>query len=322
MANITVTLLTSKRTRQTVDALDSVVAAQAGGYVVVEGEEDSTIIEVRYPDEYKGKNCYVYMKNARGEYDTHAFTQLTSAKTFTLPGSMTYAGNTILVFYATDGKSTTAWLPVIVPVAETGVDYKRVATASEDFLKDVLKATGEAVRICTEVKEQAENGDFDGQDGKSVFIRYSASPNGSDMTETWKAGQRYLGTFISNIASSNPNDYTWMLFVGDAFCEESNAPGAVTAQLVAYADKTYTSTDLTSLTVIIPNNVKHGFYAGINFRTVAQTITVAFTNFSSLPLKLIVSGVTSENYSPGQNKYVRMIFDCDGVNIYCTIVEV
>lgn len=318
MGNITVTLLTSKRTRQTINALDSVVAAQAGGYVVVEGEHRATTIVVNYPEAYAGKNCYVYMKNSKGEYDTVNLGAGTQ-KSFTLPDTMTYVGNTTLVFYAADANTRTAWLPVIVPVAETGVDYHKVTTVTEDTLREILQTTSEAVEICRGIEERADNGEFNGQ---SVFIRYSANADGSDMSETWQPGQRYLGTFIGTEASSTPSDYTWLLFVGDAFCTEDGSAGAVRATVAAYTDVTYTSGDIESLTVVIPNGVQHGFYAGLNFRTGSRTVPVSFTNFSTKPLKIIVSGTATDGYAPAQNSMVRMIFDCDGVNVYCTIVEV
>lgn len=322
MANITVTLLTSKRTRQTIDALDSVVAAQAGGYTVVEGEDNATEIVVNYPETYTSKNRYVYMKNARGEYDTKEFSTGGTQKTFTLPGSMAYRGNTILVFYATDGDSTTAWLPVIVPVAETGVDYKQVATASEDFLKEILKTTGEAVKICQEVQKQAEAGAFNGADGQSVFIRYSANPDGRAMTELWTTGQRYIGTYIGTNASTNYSDYTWLLFVGDAYCSEDAASGAVSVMLAHDTDKTLTAADITSLTITIPAGAKHGFYAGLNYRTGASAPVVRFINNSGLTLKLLLRGAVCETYTPGTNKTVQTLFYSDGLNVYGYINEV
>ncbi len=101
MINIEVTLLTNKRTRQTIDALDNTVLAQAGGYTVVEGENNATKIKVNYPDKYETYSRYVYMKNAKCEYDVHNFGPNESE--FTLPASMTFRGNTVLVFYAING---------------------------------------------------------------------------------------------------------------------------------------------------------------------------------------------------------------------------
>lgn len=145
MPNITITLLTNKRTRQTIDALDVNVVAQAGGYNVVEGENNATEIQVNYPDAYTGQRRYVYMKNAKGEYDTYEFTGSTTS--FKLPASMTYAGNTILVFYASSGSGEnavkTVWNPVIVPITATGINYAKVAMASVDVLDEYIRIASE-----------------------------------------------------------------------------------------------------------------------------------------------------------------------------------
>ncbi len=323
MANIEVTLLTNKRTRQTIDALDNTVLAQAGGYTVVEGEDNATKIKVNYPDKYETYSRYVYMKNAKCEYDVHNFGPNESE--FTLPASMTFRGNTVLVFYAINGDEKVVWLPVIVPVAETGIDYKKVATASEEFLKEVLEASGKAVQICENIEKKAQDGEFngkDGENGKSVHIRYSANADGHDMTIAWSAGQRYLGTLIADQPSDNYQDYAWMLFVGDAFCSEDAANGVVSVTLMHDTDKTLTSNALTSITITIPQGVKHGFYAGLNFRTGATPPKVLFFNNSGLPLKIIMRGALTEAYTPGANKTVQGLYYCDGLNVYCYINEV
>lgn len=323
MANIEVTLLLNKRTRQTIDALDNTVLAQAGGYTVVEGEDKTTKIKVNYPDKYQAYSRYVYMKNSKGEHDVITFGP--NENEFALPASMTFRGNTVLVFYATSDSEKVIWLPVIVPVAETGIDYKKVATASEEFLKEVLEASGEAVRICERIEQRADNGEFngkDGSDGKNVHIRYSANADGRGMTVAWSAGQRYIGTLIASEASDNYQDYMWMQFVGDAFCSEDAASGAVNVTLTHDTDKTLTSDALTSVTITIPQGVKHGFYAGLNFRTGATPPRVLFFNNSGLPLKIVMRGALTESYTPGANKTVQGLYYCDGLNVYCYINEV
>lgn len=211
MANIIVTLLTSKRTRQTIDALDSVVAAQAGGYVVVEGEAATTQIDVNYPEAFAGHTCYVYMKNARGEYETKFFTEAGQTKSFNLPASMTYKGNTYLVFYAEQGGVQTVWLPVVVPVAETGVDYMKAASASEDIIRQMLEAAQEAAKACHEVEQKAKNGDFNGE---GAFIRFSFYPDGREMTKEWLPGQCYMGVLVARTPSLDYKAYDWTIFVG------------------------------------------------------------------------------------------------------------
>ena len=233
MGNITITLLTSKRTRQTIDALDSVVAAQAGGYVVVEGENDTTVIDVNYPGPYSVQTCYVYMKNARGEYETKILTQVGSKKTFTLPSSMTYKGNTYLTFYAEESGVQTVWLPVVVPVAETGVDYMKAATTSEDVIRLMLEAAQKAASVCEQIQQEAENGEFN---GNSVFVRYSQYPDGHDMSQTWNSGENYIGFYTGIAASNDYKEYSWSLFVGGA----NGRNGALTLNASGWNGNEYT----------------------------------------------------------------------------------
>lgn len=48
-----------------------------------------------------------------------------------------------------------------------------------------------------------------GRDGDSIYIRYSAEPNGRDMTDKPTSDTKYMGTYTGASASSNPTDYTW-----------------------------------------------------------------------------------------------------------------
>ena len=64
MANIDITLLENKRSRQAVDGLATIVATQAGGYSVIAGEIGATTFSVRYPSVYVGQSGHVYMRNA------------------------------------------------------------------------------------------------------------------------------------------------------------------------------------------------------------------------------------------------------------------
>lgn len=64
----------------------------------------------------------------------------------------------------------------------------------------------------------------DGQDGNSVFIRYSAEPNGANMTATPDSKTKYMGTFSGKAASENPSDYTWSQYKDSSmsYSEEDN----------------------------------------------------------------------------------------------------
>lgn len=50
---------------------------------------------------------------------------------------------------------------------------------------------------------------YTGDDGNSVFIRYSANADGSGMTEKPTATSKYMGTYIGKTASAKASDYTW-----------------------------------------------------------------------------------------------------------------
>lgn len=139
MANIIITLLLTKRTRQTIENMDVQIAV-SNDYMVIAGENLTTEIKVNYPANYAALTCYVHMRNAKGEYATHTFTGTATEKTFSLPDTMTFAGNTVLTFYAWDKATNTktVWCPVIIPVTATGVNYHEVARASEDVLMEAI----------------------------------------------------------------------------------------------------------------------------------------------------------------------------------------
>ena len=59
----------------------------------------------------------------------------------------------------------------------------------------------------------------DGVDGDSVFIRYSASSNGSNMTAAPAADTRYIGFYCGQSASDTASDYTWSQYVGKEISE-------------------------------------------------------------------------------------------------------
>ena len=161
-AQITITLLTTRRTRQTVQDLDVSIGVAPDGYTVVAGENLSTEVQVNYPEAYRALNCYVHMKNSRGEYVTITFEGDASAKTFTIPSTMTLAGNTVFTFYAENTESTekTVWVPVIIPITATGVDYARVAQCNPDIVIEAIRRLNalddaEAARVAAEEARRA-----------------------------------------------------------------------------------------------------------------------------------------------------------------------
>ena len=324
MANIDITLLENKRSRQAVDGLATIVATQAGGYSVIAGEVGATTFSVRYPSVYVGQSGHVYMRNAKGEYYIKQFGAIASVESFTLPASMTVEGNTILVFYATEGTGEnlikTVWAPVIVPVTATSVDYEKVAVASPDTLAETIAKADEALAKATAVENKANNGDFN---GLSAWVRYSASPDGANMTTTWEPGQKYIGACVAKTAPTTPASYVWSLFVGSCQTAEDDTATAIEYTLVDNTDKTFKATGITSLKLIVPETVKHGFYCGVNIRTGDAECTVqTATNNSDYPLKYMERGYETTRFTKlAKNSVTIMSFFCDGINLYCYITE-
>lgn len=56
---------------------------------------------------------------------------------------------------------------------------------------------------------------FKGEDGDQVFIRYSASADGTGFTESWNTSQRYIGFAVAKTAPTNKSAYKWSLFAPD-----------------------------------------------------------------------------------------------------------
>lgn len=62
--------------------------------------------------------------------------------------------------------------------------------------------------------------------GDSVFIRYSANADGSNFTEHWTKGQKYIGLATAAVAPTLASDYEWTEFSGgvpDAVLTEEEA---------------------------------------------------------------------------------------------------
>lgn len=49
-----------------------------------------------------------------------------------------------------------------------------------------------------------------GLKGDSVFIRYSANADGTNFTDTWNAGQGYIGVATGQSAPTDKTKYTWL----------------------------------------------------------------------------------------------------------------
>lgn len=55
-----------------------------------------------------------------------------------------------------------------------------------------------------------------GLKGDSVFVRYSASADGTDFTDTWSEGQGYIGVATGQSAPTDKTKYNWLSINGAA----------------------------------------------------------------------------------------------------------
>lgn len=109
--------------------------------------------------------------------------------------------------------------------------------------------------------------------------------------------------------------------IRDVECSESAETGTVNHTLYHETDRTFTSTGITKLNLTIPNTVFHGYYAGVNFPVGTTPPTLVFTNNSGLPLKLMKRGTKVDSYTFTTGNTVLLLVSCDGINVYCNLIE-
>ena len=226
---------------------------------------------------------------------------------------MTVAGNTFLVFQALTGEGEnrikTVWAPIVVPVTETSIDYRKVAMASPDILAEAIA-----------VAAAAKRGDFD---GKSCFIRFASDAAGSDFTPDWREGLDFMGFYLGKAASDKPSDYTWSRFIGKCLPEDDASTQVIECELENNKDKSYTAAGITSVHFTVPANVEHGFLCGVNIKTGESECSIQpATNNSEYPLKYMERGYEVSSYDRiPPNTTAIMSFFCDGIALYCFFLE-
>lgn len=71
--------------------------------------------------------------------------------------------------------------------------------------------------------------------------------------------------------------------------------------------------------IIIPDNVKHGFYHGVNF-VAGMDVDINVVNNSNYPLKIFKHSREYHNLLIKGGSKVNMAFYCDGINVNCHYV--
>ncbi len=91
-----------------------------------------------------------------------------------------------------------------------------IKTEVEKEVSDTNKTNGSSIKSGADGRDGRDGKDgtdgkdgIDGKDGQSVFIMYSATSSGDNMTKTPSSDTKYMGTYIGISESANPSDYTW-----------------------------------------------------------------------------------------------------------------
>lgn len=104
--------------------------------------------------------------------------------------------------------------------------------------------------------------------------------------------------------------------------EDDTTTTAINYRLHHAIDKTFSADGITAITLKMPLEVNHGFYACVNVKTFTTTIDVVFENESGIPLKILSRGVVTETLTVSSDAMVTFLFYSDGILLYCNVVEV
>lgn len=174
----------------------------------------------QYPDENNVyelppvKNYKIVAPVASNAYScvvSLTYTDGTTAKTHTFTISEYDAYRDYFYFEILSLTATATALTVVYEV--NGNRYTESVSGTAISITDAkLKIAGamEVLLFNADANIQAEGG----QDGNSVFIRYSANADGTDFTETWTEGQDYIGVYVGLQAPTSKESYDWIKFVG------------------------------------------------------------------------------------------------------------
>lgn len=114
-----------------------------------------------------------------------------------------------------------------------------------------------------------------GADGKSVFIRYSVNADGTDFTEEWIKGQKYIGVGTALTAPTDKSGYEWSLFSG----ENSILPVTLSNVTEIGEETNYYTATATHSASEIKSFVDGGGTATVTYEADGYTYTLPIVSF-------------------------------------------
>ena len=94
--------------------------------------------------------------------------------------------------------------------ARNSAEDSRALAESERVDAEIARANAEVQRNQTVADKLAII-----QDGDSAFFRYSSYADGTDFTDKWNSGLKYIGIATGQACPTNKSDFVWMLFKGE-----------------------------------------------------------------------------------------------------------
>lgn len=192
MKTILIELDENHRQRTTVDGTDVTFAYNCDGYIMIDSERESTILEVHYPVEYAGMTARAYIKNAdrnQTHVDIAEDIPEDGICRYYLPEEAAVGGVTTIVHAAETASQKTHWQAVVIPIAPTGVNVHRALFPTKEEYDDILQ--NETLRKEAEVKREAA----EAQRAASETVRESNEA----ARENAEAARR----FAENVRQSN-----------------------------------------------------------------------------------------------------------------------
>lgn len=108
---------------------------------------------------------------------------------------------------------------------------------------------------------------------------------------------------------------------GETECIQNDEDGEISYTLEKNKDVTFLSKSIISLTLEIPDAAEHGFYSGANFEVSGVPTKLTIVNNSGFLLKMMKKTTLVDEYVLSAGKNVMLVVSCDGLNVYCNLLE-
>ena len=156
-----------------------------------------------------------------------------------------------------------------------------------------------------------------------VFLAYADDEKGTNWTEKY-SGQYYIGTYVGNLKPKNASYYTWSKFRGDVITTTNDETTTqIDEEFVNNNEKSFSSGNITSVRLTIPNSAEIGFMSDITIKIDKPTVSFNFVNNSSYEMKILQYGIgILQDFVADSKCLVHIYCHCDGMYSYIYIQEI